>query len=49
VIAVAVVILVVSVTVVVASEIGRFVSERRLEAQTGMAADDIGSLRGGKG
>ena len=49
VIAVAVVILVVSVTVVVASEIGRFVSERRLEAQTGMAADDIGSLRGWKG
>ena len=35
VIAVAVVILVVSVVVVVTSEVGRFVSERRLEAQTG--------------
>jgi spermidine/putrescine transport system permease protein len=49
VIAVAVVILVVSVIVVVASEVGRFVSERRLEAQTGMAADEYGSLRAGKG
>jgi len=49
VIAVAVVILVVSVIVVVASEVGRFVSERRLEAQTGMAADEYGSLRSGKG
>jgi spermidine/putrescine transport system permease protein len=49
VIAVAVVILVISVIVVVASEIGRFVSERRLEAQTGMAADEFGSLRAGKG
>jgi spermidine/putrescine transport system permease protein len=48
-IAVAVVILVVSITVVVASEIGRFVSERRLEALTGVAADEFGSLRGGKG
>jgi spermidine/putrescine transport system permease protein len=49
VIAVAVVILVVSVIVVVASEVGRFLSERRLEAQTGMAADEYGSLRAGKG
>jgi spermidine/putrescine transport system permease protein len=49
VIAVAVVILVVSVIVVVASEVGRFVAERRLEAQTGMAADEYGSLRAGKG
>ncbi len=49
VIAVAVVILVVSVVVVVISEVARFVSERRLEAQTGAAADEYGSLRGGKG
>ena len=49
VIAVAVVILVVSVIVVVTSEAARFVTERRLEAQTGMAADEYGSLRGGKG
>ncbi len=49
VIAVAVVILVVSVVVVVISEVARFVSERRLEAQTGVAADEYGSLRGGKG
>lgn len=49
VIAVAVVILVASVIVVVASEAGRFVSQRRLEAQTGMAADEYGSLRAGKG
>ena len=49
VIAVAVVILVVSVIVVVASEAGRFWSERRLEAQTGVKAEDLGSLRGGKG
>ena len=37
VIAVAVVILVVSVVVVVASEVGRFLAERRLEAQTGVS------------
>ncbi len=37
VIAVAVVVLVVSVIVVVASEVGRFFSERRLEAQTGVS------------
>jgi spermidine/putrescine transport system permease protein len=49
VIAVAVVILVLSVIIVVASEVGRFWSERRLEAQTGMAADEFGSLRAGKG
>ena len=49
VIAVAVVILVVSVIVVVVSEAARFITERRLEAQTGMAADEYGSLRGGKG
>jgi spermidine/putrescine transport system permease protein len=49
VIAVAVVILVVSVIVVVTSEVGRFVAERRLEAQTGMAVDEYGTLRGGKG
>jgi spermidine/putrescine transport system permease protein len=49
VIAVAVLILIVSVIVVVASEVGRFLSERRLEAQTGMAADEYGSLRAGKG
>jgi spermidine/putrescine transport system permease protein len=49
VIAVAVVILIVSVIVVVVSEVARFVAERRLEAQTGMALDEYGSLRGGKG
>jgi spermidine/putrescine transport system permease protein len=49
VIAVAVVILVTSVIVVVASEVGRFVTERRLEAQTGVKLDELGSLRGGKG
>ncbi len=49
VIAVAVVILVVSVVVVVISEVARFVSERRLEAQTGVAADEYGSLPGGNG
>ncbi|MFI5055425.1 MAG: ABC transporter permease [Actinomycetota bacterium] len=49
VIAVAVVVLVVSVIVVVASEAGRFFSERRLEAQTGVSADEFGSLRTGKG
>ena len=49
VIAVAVVVLVVSVIVVVISEVGRFLSERRLEAQTGVAADEFGSLRTGKG
>jgi spermidine/putrescine transport system permease protein len=49
VIAVAVVILVTSVIVVVISEVGRFVAERRLEAQTGVAAEELGSLRGGKG
>jgi spermidine/putrescine transport system permease protein len=49
VIAVAVVILVVSVIVVVPSEVARFVTERRLEAQTGVALDEYGSLRGGKG
>lgn len=49
VIAVAVVILVVSIIVVVASEVGRFLSERRLEAQTGMTADELGSLSAGKG
>jgi spermidine/putrescine transport system permease protein len=49
VIAVAVVILVVSVIVVVTSEVARFVTERRLEAQTGVALDEYGSLRGGKG
>ena len=49
VIAVGMVILVVSIIVVVASEVGRFVAERRLEAQTGMAADDFGTLRTGKG
>jgi len=41
--------LVVSVVVVVTSEVGRFFAERRLEAQTGVAADDMGSLRAGKG
>ena len=49
VIAVAVVILVVSVIVVVGSEVGRFVAERRLEAQTGVKMEELGSLRSGKG
>jgi spermidine/putrescine transport system permease protein len=49
VIAVAVVILVVSIIVLVISEVGRFLSERRLEAQTGMTADELGSLSAGKG
>jgi spermidine/putrescine transport system permease protein len=49
VIAVAVVVLVLSIIVVVLSEVLRIVSEKRLEALTGMAADDFGSLRGGKG
>jgi spermidine/putrescine transport system permease protein len=49
VIAVAVVILVTSVIVVVVSEAGRFIAERRLEAQTGVELEELGSLRGGKG
>ena len=49
VIAVAVVVLVISVIVVVISEVGRFLSERRLEAQTGVAAEEFGSMRTGKG
>jgi spermidine/putrescine transport system permease protein len=49
VIAVAVVVLMVSVIVVVASEVGRRVSDRRLEAETGAAAGELASLSGGKG
>jgi spermidine/putrescine transport system permease protein len=49
VIAVAVVVLVTSVIVVVVSEAGRFIAERRLEAQTGVELEELGSLRGGKG
>ncbi len=49
VIAVAVVILVMSIIVVVASEVGRFVSERRLEGKTGMSAEELSSLSAGKG
>jgi spermidine/putrescine transport system permease protein len=49
VIAVAVVVLTVSVIVVVASEVGRRVSDRRLEAETGAAAGELASLSGGKG
>jgi spermidine/putrescine transport system permease protein len=49
VIAVAVVVLTVSVIVVVASEVGRRVSDRRLEAETGAAAEELASLSGGKG
>jgi spermidine/putrescine transport system permease protein len=49
VIAVAVVVLVVSVIVVVGSEVGRVWAERRLETQTGMAADEFASLSAGKG
>jgi len=44
------VILVVSVIVVVASEVTRFVTERRLEAQTGVQRDDtLGMMSGAKG
>ena len=50
VIAVAVVVMTVSVIVVAASEIARWVADRRLEAQTGMSADELeATLRGGKG
>jgi spermidine/putrescine transport system permease protein len=48
VIAVAVVVMVASVVVVVASEVGRVLADRRLTRQTGEAVDEI-SLSGGKG
>jgi spermidine/putrescine transport system permease protein len=50
VIAVAVVVMTLSVIVVAASEVARWLSDRRLEAQTGMSADELeATLRGGKG
>jgi spermidine/putrescine transport system permease protein len=50
VIAVAVVVMAVSVIVVVASEVGRAIADRRLEHQTGVSADELEtSLSAGKG
>jgi hypothetical protein len=50
VIAVAVVVMAVSVIVVVASEVGRAIADRRLEHQTGVSADELEtSLSVGKG
>lgn len=49
VIAVAVVVMTLSVIVVAASEVGRRISDRKLAAQTGGALDQIGSLSVGKG
>jgi spermidine/putrescine transport system permease protein len=50
VIAVAVVVMAVSVIVVVASEVGRAIADRRLEHQTGVSADELeASLTAGKG
>jgi spermidine/putrescine transport system permease protein len=50
VIAVAVVVMAVSVVVVVASEVGRAIADRRLEHQTGVSADELEtSLSAGKG